>query len=83
MKKDKYLTGDDIILCLKNVCVHNIDGYSSRGCSGGVSFYFDDTKHGRVEDPDMTGEIRVLSTKKEKGCYFLKVKFKKDKDHHE
>ncbi len=26
----------------------------------------------------MTGEIKVLSVKKEKGCYLLKVKFKKD-----
>jgi len=33
-----------------------------------------------MEDPDMTGEIKVLSAKKEKGCYLLKVKFKRDRE---
>jgi hypothetical protein len=33
-----------------------------------------------MEDPNMTGEIKVLSVKKETGCYLLKVKFRRDKD---
>ena len=31
-----------------------------------------------MEDPDMGGEITVLETKKEKDCYVLKVKFKRE-----
>jgi len=30
-----------------------------------------------MEDPDMTGELDVLSVEKEKDCYLLKVKFRK------
>ena len=33
-----------------------------------------------MEDPDMTGEIIVLSAKKQKGCYLLKVRFNKEED---
>jgi len=77
MKGDKYLGGSDIFLNLKEICIHNINSYSSSSCSGGASIYFGNTRHGRVEDPDLTGEIKVLTTRKEKGCYVLKVRFKK------
>jgi hypothetical protein len=56
------------------------DSRSSSTWAGNASFYFDDTKYGYVEDPDLSGTIRVLSTEKKKGCYILKVKFKKEKD---
>lgn len=78
MKKTEFLKGSDIILNLKKIQIYSADGYSSSTCSCPAFFYFENTKHGLVEDPDMAGEIQVLKTEKRKGCYILKVKFKKD-----
>ncbi len=80
MKKYRYLKGSNIILNLKRININARDSRSSSTCGGNVFFCFDDTKHGYVEDPDLSGTIRVLSTEKKKGCYILKVKFKKEKD---
>lgn len=78
-KMQKDLIGKDVILNLKKIVVYQCDSHSSSTCSGPVCFDFEcSTKAGYMEDPDMTGEIEVLSVKKEKGCYLLKVKFKKD-----
>ncbi len=79
-KTQKSLKGKDIILNLKRIVIAQRDSHSSSTCGGPVHFDFEcNTKAGYMEDPDMTGEIKVLSVKKEKGCYLLKVKFKKDK----
>ena len=60
--------------------ISQCDSRSSSTCGGPVYFDFEcKTKAGYMEDPNMAGEIKVLSVKKEKGCYLLKVKFKKDK----
>lgn len=75
----KNLKGKDIILNLKRIVISQCDSRSSSTCGGPVYFDFEcNGKAGYMEDPDMTGEIKVLSVKKEKGCYLLKVKFKKD-----
>jgi len=80
-KIGKDLKGEDIILNLKRIVMSQRDSRSSSTCGGPVYFEFEcETKAGYMEDPDMTGEIKVLSVKKEKGCYLLKVKFKRDKD---
>lgn len=80
-KIQKDLKGKDIILNLKKIVISHCDSRSSSTCGGPAYFEFEcDTKAGYVEDPDMTGEIKVLSVKKEKGCYLLEVKFKRDKD---
>ncbi len=80
-KIQKDLKGEDIILNLKKIVISQCDSHSSSTCGGPVYFEFEcDTKAGYMEDPDMTGEIKVLSVKKEKGCYLLEVKFKRDKD---
>lgn len=78
--KYKYLEGKDIILNLKKIEIYTMNAYSSSSCTGPASFYFDDTKYGCVDDPDMAGTIKVLDTQKKKGYYFLKVRFKKEKD---
>lgn len=76
---DKYLKGPDILLNLKEVDIHDINAYSSSSCSGPVSFYFEDTTHGCMEDPDLTGKIKVLSTmKNKKGHYILEVVYEKE-----
>ncbi|HPN88740.1 MAG TPA: hypothetical protein PLH56_05335 [Candidatus Omnitrophota bacterium] len=81
MKKDKDLRGKDIILNLKKICVHGQSYSSSSSCGNSTAFYFEcSTKHGYMEDPNMTGEIIVLSAKKQKGCYLLKVRFNKEED---
>ena len=78
-KIQKDLKGTDIILNLKKIVMSQRDSRSSSTCGGPVYFVFDcHGKYGYMEDPDMTGEIKVLSVKKEKGCYLLKVKFNKD-----
>jgi len=77
MKKHKYLHGSDILLNLKKIEIGSRDGYSSSTCTGPAAFYFDDTKHGCVEDPDLAGTIQVLKAEKKKGHYYLKVRFKK------
>ena len=78
-KIQKDLKDKDIILNLKKIVIHECNSRSSSTCGGPVYFEFEcDTKAGYMEDPDMTGEIKVLSVKKEKGCYSLKVQFKKD-----
>ncbi|OGX25031.1 MAG: hypothetical protein A3J51_02540 [Omnitrophica WOR_2 bacterium RIFCSPHIGHO2_02_FULL_45_21] len=75
----KDLKGKDIIFNLKRIVISQCDSHSSSTCGGPVYFDFEcDGKAGYMEDPDMAGEIKVLSVKKEKGCYLLKVKFKKD-----
>ncbi len=75
--KEKRLKDEDIILSLKRIVISQSDSRSS--CP--VHFDFEcSSKAGYVEDPSMAGEIKVLSVKKEKGCYFLKIKFKRDKD---
>ncbi|MBU4343032.1 MAG: hypothetical protein KKG21_03380 [Candidatus Omnitrophica bacterium] len=80
-KIQKDLKGEDIILNLKKIVISQCDSRSSSTCGCPVYFEFEcDTKAGYMEDPDMTGEIKVLSVKKEKGCYLLEVKFKRDKD---
>ena len=80
-KIQKDLKGTDIILNLKKIVMSQCDSRSSSTCGGPVYFVFDcHGNYGYMEDPDMTGEIKVLSVKKEKGCYLLKVKFKRDKD---
>lgn len=79
-KIQKDLKGTDIILNLKKIVMSYRDSRSSSTCGGPVYFVFDSHgKYGYMEDPDMTGEIKVLSVKKEKGCYLLKIKFKKEK----
>ena len=75
MKKYKYLHGSDSLLNLKKIEIGSRDAYSSLTCTGSATFYFDDTKHGCVEDPDLTGTIRVLKVEKKKGHYLLKIKF--------
>ncbi|MBU1005993.1 MAG: hypothetical protein KKH08_00195 [Candidatus Omnitrophica bacterium] len=80
-KIQKDLKGEDIILNLKKIVISPCDSRSSSTCGGPVYFEFEcDTKAGYMEDPDMTGKIKVLSVKKEKGCYLLKVKFRRNKD---
>lgn len=80
MKKCRDLKGSDILLNLKRIDIHNINAYSSSTCSGPTEFYFEcETKHGYIEDPDLTGTIKVLDVLKKKGYYILKVKFKKEK----
>ena len=80
--KEKNLSGNDILLNLDeiNVCV---DSFSSSGCSGPTSFYINtSTKHGYCEDPNFSGKIKILETKKGKGqrVYTLKVKFEKEEE---
>lgn len=79
MKKCK-LKGNDIILNLKKVYIGPITEYGVSSCSGSAIFCFANTRHGRVEAPDMKGLIRVLKTEKKKGYYLLKIKFKKEED---
>ncbi len=80
-KIQKDLKDEDIILNLKRIVISHCDSRSSSTCGGPVYFEFEcDTKAGYMEDPDMTGEIKVLSVKKEKDGYLLKVKFKRDKE---
>lgn len=77
----KNLKGEDIILNLKRIVISQSDSRSSSTCGGPVYFDFEcNSKAGYMEDPNMAGEIKVLSVKKEKGCYLLKVKFRRDKD---
>jgi len=77
-KTQKNLKGKDIILNLRQMVIGQRDSHSSSTCSNPAYFEFEcETKAGYMEDPDMAGEIKVLSVKKEKGCYLLKVKFKK------
>jgi hypothetical protein len=78
-KIQKDLKGEDIILNLEKIVINGCDSRSSSTCAGPVYFQFEcSTKAGYMEDPDMTGVIKVLSVEKEKDCYLLKVKFKKD-----
>jgi hypothetical protein len=72
-KMQKDLEGRDSILNLKRIVMSHCDSHSSSTCAGSVYFDFEcKTKAGYMEDPDMTGEIKVLSVKKEKGCFLLK-----------
>ena len=79
--KEKRLKDEDIILNLKRIVISQSDSRSSSTCGGPVYFDFEcNSKAGYTEDPSMAGEIKVLSVKKEKGYYLLKVKFKRDKN---
>lgn len=78
MKKNRHLEGSDELLNLKEIDVHDINSYSSSSCSGPVSFYFGDTEHGYIEDPNLTGKIKVLKTEKKKDHYILEVIFEKE-----
>ena len=81
MKNKQYLESRDIILNLKKICIHGQSYFSSSTCGGSATFQFEcSTKHGYMEDPDMTGEIIALSVKKQKGCYLLKVRFNKEEE---
>jgi len=78
----KRLDKSDILLNLKEININHIDSFSSSFCSGKCQFSIDtDTKHGSCEDPDFTGKIEVLESKKDKGdnIYLLKVRFTKEK----
>lgn len=80
-KIQKDLKGEDIILNLEKMVIMQRDSVSSSTCCHPVHFAFEcETKAGYMEDPNMAGEIKVLSVKKEKDCYLLKVKFKRDKE---
>jgi hypothetical protein len=80
-KIQKDLKDEDIILNLKKIVISQSDTRSSSTCGGPVYFAFEcNDKAGYMEDPSMAGEIKVLSVKKDKGCYLLKIKFKRDKD---
>lgn len=76
---NKGLKGADIILNLKEITISEHDSYSSSSCSAPAYFYFNNqTEHGYMEDPDMCGKIEIVESKKIKGGYLLKVKFKPD-----
>jgi len=79
MKMVKNLKGTDKILNLKRVQIIDIDSFNSSSCSGPVRFEIDcETKHGYCEDPNFSGRIEILETKKEKAkrnIYTLKIKF--------
>ncbi len=77
--KGKNRMSSDIILNLRRISIGYLNSHSSSFCSGPATFYFDcETKHGYLEDPDMSGEITVLDVEKQKDCYVLKVKFKRE-----
>lgn len=77
------LKGTDIILNLEEISIDRLDSFWSSGCSGSTSFQINcQTERGYCEDPRFLGKIKILKAKKcrEKGVYFLKIKFKKEKD---
>ena len=77
--KGKKEISPDIILNLRRINIGWQDSVSSSSCSHPTAFYFEcETKDGYVEDPDMAGEIIVMDVKKQKNCYMLKVKFKRE-----
>ncbi|MFH1338486.1 MAG: hypothetical protein ABIH40_01365 [Candidatus Omnitrophota bacterium] len=81
MKNYRYLKGSDLLLNLRRIDIHSISAYSSTSCTGPTGFYFEcETKHGYMEDPNITGTIKILDVEKKKGYYLLKVKFKKEKE---
>ena len=81
MKNHRRLKGSDLLLNLKEIAIYDRDGFSSSSCTGPAGFYFEcETKHGYIEDPDITGIIKVLDVKKRKRHYLLKVKYKKEKN---
>ncbi len=75
------LKGEDILLNLREISIGSRDSYSSSSCASSASFYFEnETKHGYMEDPDLSGTIKILDVQKENGYYILKVKFKREKE---
>ena len=77
----KELKNENILLNLKEIDIDSIDSFSSSHCSGRAFFYFEcSTDNGYCEDPDMTGKITILNSKKdsEDGVFILKVKFDKE-----
>ena len=80
---EKELRGSDILLNLKEINISNINLSSSAFCSGKANFVIEtNTKHGSCEDPDFTGKIEVLESKKDKAndTYVLKVRFTSEPD---
>lgn len=76
----RMLKGEDILLNLREINIDSRNSRSSSSCAGPASFYFEnETKHGYMEDPDITGTIKVLDVQKKRGCYLLKVKLKREK----
>ena len=79
----KNLKGTDKILNLKDINIADIDSHSSSSCSGRVNFNIDcETEKGYCEDPDFTGKMEVLESKKDDkdpNVYTLKIKFVQDK----
>ncbi len=75
------LKGADIILNLKRIDIYEWETQSSSSCGSPAYFQFDyDTKAGHIMgDPDMAGVIKVLSVKKDRDGYLMRIKFKKDK----
>ena len=81
--QDRSLRGTDVILNLDEINILDIDSYSSSSCSGRVRFDIQcHTEHGYCEDPEFTGKIKILETKKckGKGVYLLKLKYEEDED---
>ena len=79
MKKE--LNGSDILLNLKEINITYLDSFSSASCTGRTEFVIEtDTKEGSCEDPNFTGKIEVLISKKDKinNTYLLKVKFTRE-----
>ncbi len=79
----KNLKGTDKILNLKEINIVDVDNHSSSSCSSRVIFNIDcETEKGYCEDPDFTGKMEVLESKKdgkESNVYTLKIKFVQDK----
>ena len=79
--KDKDLEGTDVILNLDEITIWSLDSFNSSRCSGRVSFDIEcRTEYGYCEDPEFTGKIKILETKKcrGKGVYLLKVKYEEE-----
>ena len=77
--KGKKGMSPDVILNLRRISIGCPNSFSGSSCGHPTAFYFDiESEHGELEHPDMGGEITVLDVKKEKGCYLLKVKFKRE-----
>lgn len=75
----RMLKGNDILFNLKEIDIDGRDSRSSLSCAGYTAFYFEnETKHGYMEDPDLTGTIKVLDVQKKKGHYLLKIKLKRE-----
>ncbi|MBU0958730.1 MAG: hypothetical protein KKB31_02165 [Nanoarchaeota archaeon] len=83
----KKLKGADKLLNLKEIEILDPDSQSSSSCSGRVNFNIEcETEKGYCEDPDFTGKMEVLESKKddkEPNVYILKIKFVPGKEEDE